>query len=114
MMEEEKDNVIVLVDESGKEIEFQYLMTVDHNDEEYVCLIPADGSASTEEGDQVVIMKLIRSKDGEEQLVNIEDEDEYEAVFDRLQEMLDEEECGECECDCGSCGTGNGQEEEKK
>jgi uncharacterized protein YrzB (UPF0473 family) len=112
-MMDERDDVIVLIDEStGKEIEFQYLMTVDYKDDEYVCLVPADEKAANDEDEQVVIMKIVRGKDGEEQLMTIEDDEEYEAVFERMQEMLDEEECDECSCDCDSCG--HGDEEEKK
>jgi uncharacterized protein YrzB (UPF0473 family) len=103
----ERDDIIVLIDEStGKEIEFEFLSTVEYNDNEYVCLIPVEGSEDENgEFEGVVIMKIVKGKDDEEQLMSIDDDAEYEAVFEKMQEELGEDECGDdCECDSGcSC-----------
>ena len=44
---EELDNIIVLNDEDGKEVEFEFLDLVELDDEEYVVLLPV-----TEEGEE--------------------------------------------------------------
>ena len=40
--EEELDNIIVLNDENGEEVKFEFLDLVELDGEEYVVLLPAD------------------------------------------------------------------------
>ena len=46
------DNIVVLNDEHGNEVEFEYLDLIEHNNEAYVVLLPVD-----EEADEVVILR---------------------------------------------------------
>lgn len=41
-MTEERDNIIILFDENGKEVEFEYLGTVESDKKEYLVLSPLD------------------------------------------------------------------------
>ena len=52
---EELDNIIVLNDENGDEIEFEFLDLIEYEGEEYVVLLPHD---EEEDADEVVILKL--------------------------------------------------------
>jgi len=106
-MTADKDDVIVLIDETtGKEINFEFLCTVEYNGNEYVCLVPSEESEDEEEIDNVVILRIVKGKDDEEQLITIEDDEEYEAVFELMQEEINGDECGEeCDCDGGCCGS---------
>ena len=39
---EELDNIIVLNDEEGKEVKFEFLDLIEYENEEYVILLPTD------------------------------------------------------------------------
>ena len=52
------DNIVVLNDNDGNELEFEYLDLIEHNEETYVVLLPVD-----EESDEVVILKCEESED---------------------------------------------------
>ena len=57
MENEEVDNIIVLNDEDGNEVRFEFLDLVELDDEEYVVLLPVAEEGEEEEG-EVVILKL--------------------------------------------------------
>ena len=40
--EENLDNIIILNDEEGNEIQFEFLDLIEYNSEEYVVLLPVD------------------------------------------------------------------------
>jgi uncharacterized protein YrzB (UPF0473 family) len=107
-MTADKDDVITLIDENtGKEINFEFLCTVEYNGNEYVCLVPAEEVETEDDFENVVILKIVKGKGNEEeQLITIDDDDEYNAVFELMQDELNiEDECGEdCDCDGGCCG----------
>ena len=50
---EELDNIIVLNDENGEEIEFEFLDLIEYEGEEYVVLLPND---EDEDAGEVVIL----------------------------------------------------------
>ena len=54
---EELDNIIVLNDENGNEVKFEFLDLVELDDEEYVVLLPVTEEGEEEEG-EVVILKV--------------------------------------------------------
>ena len=86
---EELDNIIVLNDENGDEIEFEFLDLIEYEGEEYVVLLPHD---EEEDADEVVILKLEDSdSEDEESYVSVEDEDVLQAVFDIFKEKFKDE-----------------------
>lgn len=97
-MTEERDDIIVLVDENGEEEEFEYLDTIEMNDKEYVVLIPAV-EAQKEEGqdgqdddeDEVVILRLEHTSEEEDSFVSVEDENELNLVFEELKSRMEGE-----------------------
>lgn len=85
---EHDDSLIVLTDEEGNEHEFALVQVITVDNKDYAVLIPVtDG----EEEDEAVIMR-IDEENGEEVLVEIESEEEFERVADAWEEMLDDEE----------------------
>jgi len=92
-MSEERDDIIVLVDENGEETEFELLDTIEMDGNEYVVLLPLDSYDEEEEmeEEEVVILKMERGDDGESSFVNIEDEDELDAVFEEFRLRMEEE-----------------------
>ena len=57
MENEELDNIVVLNDEEGNEVQFEFLDLVELDDEEYVVLLPVTDEGEEDEG-EVVILKL--------------------------------------------------------
>lgn len=75
---------IKLTGEDGKEVEFIIEATLKVDEDEYAILIPADG-----DGDDAFVFKIV-TKDGEEVLVEVEDDEEFEAVAKAYDELMDE------------------------
>jgi len=97
-MSEERDGIIVLVDENGEESEFEHIDTIEMNDNEYVVLLPYreyedmdDEQYDEEDEDEVVILKIEHGENGEDSFVSIEDEDELDAVFEEFKLRMEDE-----------------------
>lgn len=85
---EEEDNVVVLNDEDGNEVRFEFLDVVELDDEEYVVLLPITEEGEEDEG-EVVILKVEDSDDEEEEsYVSVEDEDVLNRVFEIFKERF--------------------------
>ncbi len=79
----EEDEVIVLTDEDGNEIEFELCDTVEYEGKQYAVLLPAD-----EESEEVVIMEIEDDPDSEDTLFEmVEDEATIDAVFNLFREQ---------------------------
>ena len=90
---EELDNIIVLNDEDGNEVKFEFLDLVELDDEEYVVLLPVAEEWEEEDG-EVVILKLEDNDDEdseEESYVSVEDEDVLNKVFEIFKEKFKDE-----------------------
>lgn len=87
---EELDNIVVLNDENGNEVKFEFLDLVELDDEEYVVLLPVSEEGEEEEG-EVVILKVEDNDDEdseEESYVSIEDEEILNKVFEMFKEKF--------------------------
>lgn len=82
----ENDNIVVLTDDEGKEVEFEHIDTIEIEDDCYVILLPVEDE---EEG--VVILKFATDSNGDEILVGVDNDEEAEAVLRQYETMLDEE-----------------------
>ena len=87
------DNIVVLNDEEGNEVQFEFLDLIDYEGEEYVILLPV---AETEdaEADEVVILKTEKVADensDEESYVSVEDEEVLNNVFEIFKEKFKDE-----------------------
>ena len=63
---EDLDNIVILNDEDGNEVKFEFLDLVELDDEEYVILLPVVDDGVEEEG-EVVILKV---EDTDEDILN--------------------------------------------
>jgi len=108
-MSEERDDLIILIDEKGNEVEAEYIDTIEYNGNEYVVLLPrdeqthahdhADGECDCEE-EEVVILKVEQGAgEAEETFVAIEDEDEQDAVFEIFTRRIEEAEIDDEDAD---------------
>ena len=79
MNTEELDNIIVLTDDEGNDVEFEWLDTLEMNGNTYVVVVPSD-----EDSDEVVILKM-EVEDDEETFVGLDDEKEIDEVFEEFK-----------------------------
>ena len=85
---EEVDNIIVLNDEEGNEVQFEFLDLIDYEGEEYVVLLPAE---ETEDAGEVVILQVEDTDSEEESYVSVEDEDVLNKVFEIFKDKFKDE-----------------------
>ena len=94
MENEELDNIIILNDENGNEVKFEFLDLVELDNEEYVVLLPVDDEESEEPG-EVVILKVEDSDDDSdeetESYVSVEDEETLTKVFEMFKDKFKNE-----------------------
>ena len=86
----EEDNIVILNDEDGNEVKFEFLDLVELDDEEYVVLLPVTDEGEEDEG-EVVILKIEDNDDEEseeESYVSVEDEDTLNKVFEIFKEKF--------------------------
>ena len=84
--QEEEAMLYTLQDEDGKEYQFELIASYEKNGVNYYAMIPADGEAGEDDFLEYTILKGVM-ENGEESLVSIEDDDEFEdiaAYFDNL------------------------------
>ena len=87
---EELDNIIILNDEEGNEVQFEFLDLIEYNEEEYVILLPVEDEISEEPG-EVVILKVESTSEDEESYVSVEDEEVLNNVFEIFKEKFKDE-----------------------
>ena len=87
---EEVDNIVILNDEEGNEVQFEFLDLIEYNEEEYVILLPVEDEISEEPG-EVVILKVESTSEDEESYVSVEDEEVLNNVFDIFKEKFKDE-----------------------
>ena len=88
---EENNNLIQLQDENGNDVNFEHLMTVEHEGNYYIVLEATEDTDDCREG-EAIILKIIQDEEsGEDVYATIEDEAEFNAVFDKCMAIMDEE-----------------------
>ena len=92
MENEEVDNIIILNDENGNEVKFEFLDLVELDEEEYVVLLPVSAEGEEDEG-EVVILKLEDTDENSEteSYVGVEDEEILNKVFAIFKEKYKDE-----------------------
>ncbi len=87
--EEEMDNTVILNDEDGNEVEFEFLDLIEYEGEEYVVLLPMEDA---EDADEVVILKVEDTEsEDEESYVSVDDEEVLNKVFEIFKEKFKDE-----------------------
>ena len=93
--EEEEFETIVLTDEEGEDHEFLHLDTLEVDGGTYFVLMPMGGDdeaeESDEDADEAIILKLGHDDDGNEMLLDIENDEEWEKVADAWESLEEEE-----------------------
>ena len=90
-MPEEDENLVIMTDEDGNEIEFIEIGRIKLDGKEYVFLEDPEDEGS------VMVYRAEEDEDGEELLSPVEDEDECENAFYYFQAEADDYEVGPAE-----------------
>lgn len=101
MMTDDRDDIVYLVDEDGNELPYTVIHEAEVHGKRYAILVPVpEGDADIEEmdveefdvdPDEVAILRIETDENGDDILVDIEDDEEYEDVFDHVSQMFEEE-----------------------
>lgn len=90
--EEELDNIVILNDEDGNEVKFEFLDLIDYEDEQYVVLLPMVEEDEEDDGEVVILKVEDTDEDSdEESYVSVEDEDVLMKVFEIFKEKFKDE-----------------------
>ena len=90
--DENMSNIIILNDENGNEVQFEFLDLIEYESEEYVVLLPVEEDADEEDG-EVVILKVDDSDENsdEESYISVDDENTLTAVFEIFKDKFKDE-----------------------
>ena len=80
------DHKVILLDENGQEKEFDIVTWFEVDEKNYVVLMAAEGDL-----DEGIILRL-QEEDGQDVLVDIEDEEEWNRVLAVYEQLYDEQE----------------------
>ena len=87
---EENEEFVTLTDENGKEYQFELIGHGELKGTEFYAFVPAGDDASDDGFLEYTILKLIKVN-GEEELVSIDDDDEFDDVADYFDDLLSQE-----------------------
>ena len=87
ILQEEESSIIMLTDENGNDVEFEYLDCIEYEGKEYLVLIPAEEGA-----DEIVILEVEPVDEENENYIAVESEEVLSAVYnifkDRYSNIL--------------------------
>ena len=88
---DDEDNIVVLKDESGNDVRFEFIDLIKYENEKYVVLLPVYDSEEMDKN-EVIILKLESADDVEkESYVSVDDEGTLQAVFSIFKEKFKDE-----------------------
>lgn len=85
---ESGQEIMTLSLDDGTELECIILSIFPAGEREYIALLPTHGKEA--ENGEVFLYRYVETPNGEPDLSNIEDDDEYEIVADAFDQLLDE------------------------
>ncbi|MFZ5639785.1 MAG: DUF1292 domain-containing protein [Bacillota bacterium] len=88
---DQEENVLTLTDDEGNEHAFTVIDIIEVNDTEYAILFPHEEAGEDDEEKEAIILKITADEEGNEVLVSIEDDDEWEEVADAWAHMAEED-----------------------
>lgn len=83
LLQEEESSIIVLTDENGEDVEFEYLDCIEYQETEYMVLTPAE-----EDSGEIVILRIEPVDEENENYMAVEDEAVLDAVYAIFKERF--------------------------
>ena len=90
-MEEDLDIIIVLNDEDGNEVQFEFLDLIEYENEEYVILLPVEEDQEEGAGEVVILKVEDTDSEDEESYVSVDDEETLNTVFEMIKDKFKDE-----------------------
>ncbi len=84
------ENLVVLQDENGNDVTFEHLMTLEYKGASYILLEAQQDMEDCLQGESI-ILKIEQDENGDDVYATIEDEAEYQEVFQQCLSTLDDE-----------------------
>ena len=81
VLQEEESNILMLTDENGQDVEFEYLDCIEYEGKEYLVLMPADENSS-----EIIILEVDPVDEENENYLSVSDENVLNAVYDIFKE----------------------------
>lgn len=81
VLKEEEQNIMVLTDENGEDVEFEYLDSIEYGGKEYLALMPA-----SEDSNEIVILEVEPVDEETENYLSVTDEGILDAVYGIFKE----------------------------
>ena len=81
VLQEEESNILMLTDENGQDVEFEYLDCIEYEGKEYLVLMPADENSS-----EIIILEVEPVDEENENYMSVSDENVLNAVYDIFKE----------------------------
>ncbi|MCI5621786.1 MAG: DUF1292 domain-containing protein [Lachnospiraceae bacterium] len=91
-LSDEEDIMVTLNLDDGTDVECRILTIFEVDAQDYIALLPLDDKGQDNPDGEVFIYRYFEDEKGEPSLENILSDEEYEAVADRFDELLDEAE----------------------
>lgn len=89
--DEELSNIIILSDENGEDVQFEFLDLIEYDSEEYVVLLPVLEDGDEDDDGEVVILKVEDSEGDDESYVSVDDDEILNKVFEMFKEKFKDE-----------------------
>ncbi|GEM_PF-3063270 len=83
--------IVTLLDEDGKEYEFECLETFIHEDEKYIVLAAISELEGIED-DEAVVLKVVENEDGTDSYLPIESAEKLQEIFQIYLQMVEDDE----------------------
>ncbi len=87
ILNEEESAILILTDENGQDVEFEYLDSIDFEGKEYLVLMPVDEAAT-----EIIILEVEPVDEENENYLSVSDEGILNAVYgifkERYQDIL--------------------------
>ncbi|MCL2383234.1 MAG: DUF1292 domain-containing protein [Oscillospiraceae bacterium] len=87
-MENELDNLVVLNDEDGNEVKFEFLDLIEYEGNSYIVLLPLEDD---EEDGEVVILQVENTETDEESYISVDDQNVLQQVFEVFKDKFKDE-----------------------
>ena len=81
VLQEEESNILMLTDENGQDVEFEYLDCIEYEGKDYLLLMPADENSS-----EIIILEVEPVDEENENYLSVSDENILTAVYDIFKE----------------------------
>ena len=90
-MQDENSDLVQLKDDDGNDVNFEHILTLEHKGSYYVVLEATEDTDDCKEGEAIILKIVHDPATNEDVYATIEDEAEFNAVFDKCLAAMEEE-----------------------